>query len=75
MGLKENNRGELDERQIFQINVEAMQRAYPHRNIELEHTFDGDIVVIDGEQMFNTGGYCLLYNLQRLVKCLEKELL
>ena len=70
--IKDNK--ELTEREIFQINLEFMARTYPDRNIKLEHTSYGDIVVIDGEQKFNAKGYSLLYNLQRLCKCLEEEL-
>ena len=71
--IKDNK--ELTESQIFQINLEFMARTYPDRNIKLEHTSYGDIVVIDGEQKFNAKGYSFLYNMQRLCKCLEGELL
>lgn len=70
--IKDNKK--LTESQIFQINLEFMARTYPDRNIKLEHASYGDIVVIDGEQKFNVKGYSLLYNLQRLCKCLEEEL-
>ena len=75
MQLSTKDNKELTEREIFQINLEFMANAYPDRNIELKHTSYGDIVMIDGEQKFNTQGYSLLYNLQRLCKCLEEELL
>ena len=75
MELKVQNSEDLTARQLFQINVEHMQSAYPKRNIKLIRTSYGDIVEIDGEQKFNTEGYCFLYNMQRLVKCLEGELL
>ena len=71
--IKDNK--ELTESQIFQINLEFMARTYPDRNIKLEHTSYGDIVVIDGEPQFNAKGYSFLYNMQRLCKCLEGELL
>ena len=74
MQLSTKDNKELTEREIFQINLEFMANAYPDRNIELKHTSYGDIVVIDGEQKFNVKGYSLLYNLQRLCKCLEEEL-
>lgn len=74
MQLSTKDNKELTEREIFQINLEFMANAYPDRNIELKHTSYGDIVMIDGEQKFNTQGYSLLYNLQRLCKCLEEEL-
>lgn len=74
MQLSTKDNKELTEREIFQINLEFMANAYPDRNIELKHTSYGDIVMIDGEQKFNIQGYSLLYNLQRLCKCLEEEL-
>ena len=74
MQLSTKDNKELTEREIFQINLEFMANAYSDRNIELKHTSYGDIVMIDGEQKFNTQGYSLLYNLQRLCKCLEEEL-
>ena len=74
MQLSTKDNKELTEREIFQINLEFMANAYPDRNIEIRHTSYGDIVVIDGEQKFNAKGYSLLYNLQRLCKCLEEEL-
>lgn len=74
MQLSTKDNKKLTEREIFQINLEFMANAYPDRNIELKHTSYGDIVMIDGEQKFNTQGYSLLYNLQRLCKCLEEEL-
>ncbi len=75
MDLRVKDSEDLTAREIFQINLEFMRGAYPKRNIELQRTNYGDIVVIDGEQKFNTEGYCLLYNLQRLCECLEGELL
>ena len=74
MQLSTKDNKKLTEREIFQINLEFMANAYPDRNIELKHTSYGDIVMIDGEQKFNTQGYSLLYNLLRLCKCLEEEL-
>lgn len=74
MQLSTKDNKKLTEREIFLINLEFMANAYPDRNIKLEHASYGDIVVIDGEQKFNVKGYSLLYNLQRLCKCLEEEL-
>ena len=74
MQLSTKDNKKLTEREIFQINLEFMANAYPNRHIELKHTSYGDIVMIDDEQKFNTKGYSLLYNLQRLCKCLEEEL-
>lgn len=75
MQLHTKNSEDLTAREIFQINLEFMQGAYPRRNIQLNRTPYGDIVEIDDNQKFNTEGYCLLYNLQRLCECLEDELL
>lgn len=74
MQLSTKNNKKLTDREIFQITIEFMARTYPDRNIEIRHTSYGDIVVIDGEPQFNAKGYSLLYNLQRLCKCLEEEL-
>lgn len=75
MQLSTKDNKKLTDREIFQITIEFMARTYPNRHIEIRHTSYGDIVVIDGEQKFNTQGYSFLYNMQRLCKCLEEELL
>ena len=75
MRLSTKDNKKLTDRELFQINIEFMARTYPNRHIEIRHTSYGDIVVIDGEQKFNTQGYSFLYNMQRLCKCLEGELL
>lgn len=77
MQLSTKNNKKLTDREIFQITIEFMARTYPNRHIRLEHASNGygDLVVIDGEPQFNAKGYSLLYNLQRLCKCLEGELL
>lgn len=75
MQLSTKDNKKLTDRELFQINIEFMARTYPNRHIEIRHTSYGDIVVIDGEPQFNAKGYSLLYNLQRLCKCLEGELL
>jgi hypothetical protein len=74
MQLHTNNSEDLTAREIFRINMEFMRGAYPNRNIELRHTDHGDIVVMDGKDIFNIEGHCLLHNLQRLCECLESEL-
>jgi hypothetical protein len=71
MQLSTTNSENLTAREIFRINLEFFQGAYPKRNIEL----NGSLVYIDGECKFNIEGYNLLYNLQRLTKCLQDELL
>lgn len=71
MQLSTTNSENLTAREIFRINLVFFQGAYPKRNIEL----NGSLVYIDGECKFNIEGYNLLYNLQRLTKCLQDELL
>lgn len=71
MDLKVKVSVDLTAREIFEINLEFFQNAYPKRNIQLVDT----LVYVDGECKFNIEGYNLLYNMQRLVKCLEGELL
>lgn len=64
----------MTEREVFEAVVKFMDCNYPHRAIRLRETCYGDIVSIDGEDKFNTEGWTLLYNLQRLCKELEDEL-
>ena len=71
MQLHTKNSDDLTAREIFQITLEFMQGKYPNRNIRM----DGSLVYIDGECRFNIEGFNLLYNLKRLVNCLEGELL
>lgn len=71
MQFSTTDSSELTAREIFRINLEFFQGAYPKRNIRME----GSLVYIDGECKFNIEGYNLLYNMQRLTKCLEDELL
>lgn len=71
MDLKVKDSKDLTAREIFEINLEFFQNAYPKRNIQLV----GTLVYVDGECKFNIEGYNLLYNMQRLVACLEGELL
>lgn len=71
MDLKVKDSKDLTAREIFEINLEFFQSTYPKRNIQLVDT----LVYVDGECKFNIEGYNLLYNMQRLVNCLEGELL
>ena len=71
MQLNTKNSEDLTAREIFQISLEFFQGAYPKRNIQM----NGTLVYVDGECKFNIEGYNLLYNLQRLTKCLQDELL
>lgn len=61
----------MEEKEIFMTVLEHFRGKYPHRNIGMVK----NCVAIDNELKFNTEGYNLLYNLQRLVKALEDELL
>ena len=75
MKLKVKDSKDLTAREIFEINIDFLRGAYPRRDISIVHSDYGDLVQVDGQIKFNTEGYCLLYNLQRLVECLEGELL
>ena len=64
------------EKAIFNAVVEKFKEQYPHRNIKsYTAIFGEEYINIDGEDKFCTTGYNLLYNLQRLVKVLEDELI
>lgn len=65
----------MNDKDIFNEVVAAMQKSYPRRHVKIDSTPYGDIIEIDSKHKFNTEGYCLLYNLQRLCKCLEDELI
>ena len=60
---------------VFISVLEKFREQYPNRKIEYANTRYGIIVSIDGEEKFNITGYNLLYNLYRLTKCLEGELI
>ena len=64
------------ERKVFDSVIGKFKEQYPHRNIEIkDYGFDGEIVMIDHREKFNITGYNLLYNLQRLCKYLDSELI
>lgn len=64
------------ENRIFDSVIEKFREQYPNRNIEVVNGGYGDwLVRIDDEVKFNTSGYNLLYNLQRLCGCLADELI
>ncbi len=65
----------MTDNDIFISVLERFREQYPNRKIEYAHTRHGIIVSIDGEEKFNITGYNLLYNLYRLTKCLEGELI
>jgi len=58
----------------FEDIVATLAEEYPKRNIELDTRFGDCIVKVDGEEKFNAAGFRLLYNIKRLVECLENEL-
>lgn len=59
------------EKELFNQVFEHFQARYDHRNLEIS----AKIVYDKGKAVFNTDGYNLLYNLKRLCKTLEDELL
>jgi len=63
------------ERQVFDAVIENFKEKYPKRNIEITMSYGDEFVRIDHRVAFCITGYNLLYNLQRLCKCLEGELL
>lgn len=74
--LKTNcvNEGMDNDEELFNMVFENFKNKYKSKRLELEHRMYGDIVCVKGEDKFNITGYNLLYNLQRLCKCLEDEL-
>lgn len=66
----------MEDNEIFSEVIASFQRKYPRRAIGVEKDFncENEYVSIDGQRKFCITGYNLLYNLQRLCKCLEVEL-
>lgn len=67
----------MEDREIFSEVVASFQKRYPRRAICVEKDLDSEneYVSIDGQREFCITGCCLLFNLQRLCKCLEAELI
>lgn len=65
----------MTDNEIMACVISRFQEQYPKQNIECVHQSYGDIIRINGEEKFNITGYNLLYNLHRLTKCLEGELI
>jgi hypothetical protein len=67
----------MEDSEIFSEVVASFQKRYPRRAICVEKGLgsENEYVSIDGQREFCITGYCLLYNLQRLCKCLEAELI
>lgn len=74
--LKTNcvNEGMDNDVELFNMVFENFKNKYKSKRLELKHEMYGVIVCVKGEDKFNTTGYNLLYNLQRLCECLEDEL-
>jgi len=66
----------MEDSEIFSEVLTSFQKRYPRRALCVEKDLDceNEYVSIDGQREFCITGYCLLYNLQRLCKCLEAEL-
>lgn len=60
---------------LFRNVFVELADAYPNRNLELKWDYDRWVVSVDGEVKFTTLGWNFLYNLTRLCKCLNDELL
>ncbi|WQJ53505.1 MAG: hypothetical protein [Wendovervirus sonii] len=61
----------MEDKEIFKILLDRLSIRYSARNIKML----GTIVYVDGEARFNTEGFNLLYNTQRLVNCIKDELI
>lgn len=66
----------MEDSEIFSEVVASFQKRYPRRALCVEKDLDSDneYVSIDGQREFCITGYCLLFNLQRLCKCLLGEI-
>ena len=65
----------MTDNEIIACVISRFQEQYPNQHIECVKTIYGDIIRINGEDKFNLTGYNLLYNLYRLTKYLEGELI
>ena len=65
----------MTDNEIMACVISRFQEQYPNQNIECVGQSYGDIIRINGVDKFNLTGHGLLYNLYRLTKCLEGELL
>lgn len=66
----------IEEKNVFCNVIEKFMEQYPERSINLVGGRNGDeFLTVDGEIKFNTTGYNLLYNLQRLCNELKDELI
>jgi len=60
----------MNDKELFRALVKRFNEQYPKRNINI----CGTLVYVDGECVFNTDGFNLLYNVTRLSACLKDEL-
>lgn len=62
------------EKKMFEDIVSYFGKRYPQRHIKTaKNTWGDDMVHVDGKEIFNYGGFSLLFNLQRLVKEIADE--
>lgn len=66
----------IEEKRLFCTVIEKFREQYPKRRINIVGCDNGDeFLVVDDKIKFNTTGYNLLYNLQRLCNELKNELI
>ena len=65
----------IEEKIVFFTVVEKFRKQYPERMINIVGDNGGEFLTVDNEFKFNTTGYNLLYNLQRLCNELKDELI
>ena len=66
----------IEEKSVFCAVIEKFRKQYPDRRINIVGGSNGDeFLTVDDEIKFNTTGYNLLYNLQRLCNELKDELI
>lgn len=67
---------DMNEQKLFALIFEHFQNKYGHANLEMVNPYGPKrtIVSMNGEMIFNTDGYNLLYNLTRLCDALKEEL-
>ena len=66
----------IEEKKVFCTVIKKFREQYPERRINIVGGCNGDeLLTINDEIKFNTTGYNLLYNLQRLCNELKDELI
>lgn len=70
------NMAAMNDQDFLKAVVDKFAEKYPRRRIELrEEDREHTCVYVDGQAKYCTTGYNLLYNISRLCKALEDELL